>query len=318
MRSVSLAALAAAMLVLGACKSDVTPESAGTGKAADTAKPVSGGGKVVASWGDETLTTEEFLIEVERMPPRARTQLSAPERRRQFVDSFVMNDLLVEQGRAKGYDEDPDIERQVDDLRRRLIVQRVMKDFQEPPQIPDDEVQKYYEENKRLFSGAQVKASHILVKDEALAKQLREQIQADPAKFEELAKQHSVDSATAQRGGDLGFFGQGRMVADFERAAFVMEPGQISEVVKTPFGYHIIKVVERKEGPERPFTEVKDRIRVSMLNQRRQDQVSKQFEDMKSKANVTVNEEVLAEIEIPAALLQAPASGPGMGMPGGH
>ena len=110
-----------------------------------------------------------------------------------------------------------------------------MRDYQEAPVLTDDEIKTYYDQNQRLFSGAQIHAAHILVKDETLAKQLRAQLDTEPDKFEELAKTNSVDTATAARGGDLGFFGQGRMVAEFERAAFALEkPGDLSPVVQTP------------------------------------------------------------------------------------
>src|ERR1700752_4141742 len=103
-----------------------------------------------------------------------------------------------------------------------------------------------------MSPGRQSRGSHILVKDEELAKRLREELRQDPSKFEELAKQNSTDTATAARGGDLGFFGQGRMVPPFEQAAFALEKvGDMSEVVKSPFGYHIIKLTERKEGGEK-------------------------------------------------------------------
>ena len=189
-----------------------------------------------------------------------------------------------------------------------------MKDFQEPPEVTDAEVKAYYEQNRRLFSGSQIRASHILVKDEDLAKRLREELRQDPSRFDELAKANSTDTATAARGGDLGFFGQGRMVAPFEQAAFALEkPGDISDVVKTPFGFHIIKLTERKEGSERPFDEVKERIRVNLLNQRRQDQTQRRLDDLRAKANVTIDDAVLASAEVPGA---APTPAPGVAMPG--
>ena len=275
-----------------ACERDRSSQQATS--AAGTAVPQSDA-RVIATYGRKRFTTADFAREVERLPPRSRSQLTNVERRRQFVDNLVLNDLLADAGAARGYDTDPEITRQVDDLRRRLIVQRVMKDFQEPPEITDADVKAYYDQNRRLFSGAQIRASHILVKDE------------------ELAKTNSTDTATAARGGDLGFFGQGRMVAPFEQAAFALEkPDDISEVVKTPFGYHIIKLVERKEGGDRPFDEVKERIRVNLLNQRRQEQTQKRIEDLRAKANVTVDAAALAAVQVPgAAPTPGAAGGPG-------
>src|SRR6185369_1379408 len=188
----------------------------------------------------------------------------------------------------------------------------------EPPEVTDAEVQAYYDQNRRLFSGAQIRASHILVKDEDLAKKLREELRADPSKFEDLAKANSVDTATAARGGDLGFFGQGRMVAPFEQAAFALEkPGDISDVVKTAFGFHIIKLTERKEGSDRPFDEVKERIRINLLNQRRQDQTQQRLDDLRSKANVKIDDAALAAAEVPGSAQNAPGGAPDAGAPHG-
>ncbi len=256
---------------------------------------------MIATYAGKRFTSDDFRREVERLPPRSRTQLTTPERKRQFVDNFILNDLLAAQGHDKGYDRDPDIVRQVDDLRQRLVVQRVMRDYQEAPVLTDEEVRTYYDQNQRLFSGAQIHAAHILVKDEELAKKLRAQLDTEPDKFEELAKTNSVDTATAARGGDLGFFGQGRMVAEFERAAFALEkPGDLSAIVQTPFGFHIIKLLERKDGPSKPFDEVKERIRVAMVNQRRQEQVTQRFDKVKADAKIDVKEDVLDKVELPA------------------
>lgn len=286
----------ALVCLAAACASENAPSAPAT-----SAPKAASGGTVIATYAGKQFTTEDFRREVERLPPRSRAQLTTPERRRQFVDNFILNELLAEQGQAKGYDKDPDIVRQIDDLRQRLVVQRVMRDYQEAPTLTDEEIKAYYDQNQRLFSGAQIHAAHILVKDEALAKQIRAQLDAVPDKFEELAKTNSVDTATAARGGDLGFFGQGRMVAEFERTAFALEkPGDVSPVVQTPFGYHIIKLIERKEGPAKPFEDVKERIRVAMTNQRRQELVTQRFDKVKADAKIQVDEDALAKAELPS------------------
>jgi peptidyl-prolyl cis-trans isomerase C len=278
-----------------ACASENAPSTSST----PPDKPASRG-TVIATYDGKKFTTEDFRREVERLPPRSRAQLTTPDRRRQFVDNFILNALLAEQGHAKGYDQDPEIVHQIDDLRQRLVVQRVMRDYQEAPILTDEDVKKYYDQHQRLFSGAQIHAAHILVKDEAVAKQLRAQLDKEPDKFEELAKTNSVDTATAARGGDLGFFGQGRMVAEFERAAFALDnPGDLTAVVQTPFGYHIIKLIERKEGPPKPFEDVKERIRVAMTSQRRQDLVTQRFDKVKADAKIQVDDDALQKAEIP-------------------
>lgn len=306
----SLWSLLAALCFAAACATESAPPS-GSSSSTSGSSSAASGGEVIATYAGKRFTTEDFKREVDRLPPRSRAQMTTLERKRQFVDNFILNQLLSEQGRVKGYDKDPEIVRQIDDLRQRLVVQRVMRDYQESPTLSDDEIKTYYDQNQRLFSGAQVHAAHILVKDESLAKQLRAQLDTEPDKFEELAKTNSVDTATAARGGDLGTFGQGRMVAEFERAAFALEnPGDLSPVVQTPFGYHIIKLLERKEGPSKPFDEVKDRIRVAMINQRRQDLVTKRFDTVKADAKIDVHEDVLEKVELPPTPPPGPNDAP--------
>jgi peptidyl-prolyl cis-trans isomerase D len=135
--------------------------------------------------------------------------------------------------------------------------------------VSAQDVRRYYDQNIEQFSTPeQVKASHVLIKvgegkDDAAAKKEAEDVlaQAKAGKdFAELAQKHSQDESNAKNGGDLGFFGRGAMVKEFEDAAFSMEPGQIGDVVKTQFGYHVIKVTGKKPAETRPFEQVKSQI----------------------------------------------------------
>ena len=127
--------------------------------------------------------------------------------------------------------------------------------------ITDEEIKEYFEENKdKLGQEEQVKASHILVEDEKTAKDLKKQLD-DGADFAELAKEHSTDPGSAENGGELGFFGKGKMVKEFEDVAFATKVGEISEPVKSEKGYHIIKVEEKKEAKEATLEEKKEEIK---------------------------------------------------------
>src|SRR5439155_1417690 len=130
------------------------------------------GGEVVATYQGRTLTSGRIAQELERLPAPSRTYLAAPDRKRQFVENLALNDLLYAEGAQAGYDKDPEIARQVDDLRKRLVVQRVMRKYQTPPTITDEQVKAQYDQNPILYSTAQVHASHILVKDEDTGRHL--------------------------------------------------------------------------------------------------------------------------------------------------
>jgi len=285
------------------------------GAKADAPAAAQPSGDVVATYSGRTLTSGQVVQEFERLPAPSRAYLSAPERKKQFVEQLVMNELLYDEGKRDGLDKDPDIDRQVVDLRRRLVVQRVMRKYQTPPTISDEQVRAYYDQNPDLYSTTQVHAFHILVKDEATAKEIAAQLKSDPSKFGDLAREKSTDTSSARKGGDLGTFGQGRMVPEFERAAFRLKPNEISDPVKTQYGWHIIMVTERKEGDRKPLEQVKEQIRASLRNQALQDQVQGHMDSLKENANLKIDEAALAKVQPPQA-----GAGETLPMPGagGH
>jgi peptidyl-prolyl cis-trans isomerase D len=146
--------------------------------------------------------------------------------------------------------------------------------------VPAPEIERTYNNNIEQYSTPeQVRASHILLKTEgkddaavkAKAEDVLKQARAG-ADFAELAKKYSEDDASAKNGGDLDYFGRGRMVAEFDQAAFSMEPGKISDLVKTQYGYHIIKVVDKKAATTRPLAEVRQQIQDQLSYERAQAQ----------------------------------------------
>jgi peptidyl-prolyl cis-trans isomerase C len=284
--------------VLGGCQHGTPPEKSSTTNppAAQASGSSAGKGEVVARYTDGALTSDELVVELQRLPQRSRAQMDA-EARKRFVENFVLNDLLYGEGLREGLGNDPDIERQVNDLRRRLVVQRVVRKLQDLPPVTDEQVKAYYDANGDRYSTTTIKARHILVKDEAKAKGLHEQLEKSPDQFADLAKANSVDTASARKGGDLGFFGRGRMVPEFEAVAFTLKtPGEISDVVKTPYGYHIIQLEERRDGEQKPFEQVKEQIRATLRNEAMQAKTKDYYEQLKKKANLQIDEGVLERV----------------------
>ena len=302
-----LLVLVVALGTLAGCeqkdKSSAPASTPAANSATDTTAPpaakAASEGEVIATYSGNRLDAARVTKEMERLPAPSRAYLQAPDRKKQFVENMILNELLYAEGQKQGYDKDEDIERQVNDLRRRLVVQRVVREFQKPPEITDEQAKKYYDDNPNLYSTTQIRASHILVKDEAQAKEIRDELKADPSKFAEIAKEKSTDKTSGAKGGDLGMFGQGRMVPEFERAAFALKPNEISDVVKTQYGYHIILVVERKEGERRPFEQVKEQIKATLRNKAIQDQQEKRYADLKQSANVKIDDKVLESLQVP-------------------
>lgn len=149
-----------------------------------------------------------------------------------------------------------------DDLRMNLYINRLL----EPEiEITEEEMNEYFEANKESFNQEeQVKASHILVEDEETANEVIEKLDNDEG-FQELAGQYSTDPGSKDQGGDLGFFGRGAMVQEFEDAAFSMEAGEISEPVESEHGFHIIKTEDKAEAKEATFEDSKEEVREAIL-----------------------------------------------------
>jgi len=193
----------------------------------------------------------------------------------------------------------------VDELRagtrRDLLVARMLeKEINPTVSVADADVQKFYDANTEKFEepGA-VRASHVLIRvdpkaDPATKQQAKAKIEGvlkqarGGADFAALAKEHSQDPQSAVQGGDLGFFPKGQMVPTFEAAAFSTPPGQITDVIETQFGYHIIKVAEQKPGRTVPVAEVRDKIRDYLQQRQRQEKTMALVETLKTKAKVEI------------------------------
>lgn len=161
--------------------------------------------------------------------------------------------------------------------------------------VPEGDLKRYYEENASRYTAAEERrASHILIqadkdapkaehdKAKAKAESLLAELRKDPKRFAELARKNSDDGSAAS-GGDLDYFGRGAMVKPFEDAVFAMKPGEISEVVKTDFGYHIIQLTDRRGGDKRSFDSVRAEIEAEVrksLAQRRYAEAAEQFTNM--------------------------------------
>ncbi|XQY92665.1 peptidylprolyl isomerase [Metabacillus sp. HB246100] len=154
-------------------------------------------------------------------------------------------------------------------------------------EVTDEEIKEYH----ATLEG-QVKASHILVADEETAKEVKKKLD-DGGNFEELAKEYSTDPGSAQNGGDLGWFGEGAMVKEFQDAAFKLKEGEVSEPVKSEFGYHIIKVTDTYK----PYEEMKEALKEDIRKQKVQqpDTIQQALTNAIEESNVEVKDEDLKD-----------------------
>lgn len=219
---------------------------------------------------DELITRELLLGEAEKKE----IELSEEEKQEIFEEQLmqmereygVTEQQILEDLQQMGINSLEEYKEMFFDANEEIFILGKLKDeVVEDIDIKEEELRDYYEDHKVDYEQEeQVKASHILVEDEEKAQDIMDKID-EGEDFQELALEYSTDPGSAERGGDLGFFGRGRMVPEFEEVAFDLEVGEISEPVESQFGYHIIKVTDEKEAQLTPFEEVRDEIERDIL-----------------------------------------------------
>ena len=224
-------------------------------------------------------------IEVSPAEAKQVTDTKIAELRQQIPDPKAFNKALAERNMT--------LERLRADIRNDIAINKMVEaEVAKTPAVTDGDVRDFYDKNPNEFTG--LRASHILIRptgfDEESKKKARAQAE-DVMKqaragtdFGELARKYSADGS-AQQGGDLGFFTKSSMVPAFSDAAFALKPGEISTVVETQFGYHVIKSVERKDVP---FDEASNKIREFLTSKRRDERQQAFVAEVKNKSKIEV------------------------------
>jgi foldase protein PrsA len=201
------------------------------------------------------------------------------EIKKQFPKAGQLEDLLKKQGQT--------IDDLKSNLKTQLLGERLRSKLTKGKiKITDKEIQDYYNKNKFQFKDQdKVKAQHILLKTKEKAEEVLAKVKAGED-FAKLAKQFSTDPGSKESGGDLGYFDKNQMVPEFSKVAFSLKVGEISGVVKSQFGYHIIKVQDKKSAKDKSFAEVKSQIKTMIKQQKETEIINKWIEEQKKELGV--------------------------------
>ncbi|HEY6236279.1 MAG TPA: peptidylprolyl isomerase [Candidatus Elarobacter sp.] len=175
--------------------------------------------------------------------------------------------------------------------------------------VSDSDVKAYFDKNRTLFdTPAQVRARHILVADPAKAKEVLAKLKAGGS-WDALAKQYSTDPSSKDKGGELGFFGRGQMVPAFQDAAFAAKVGQVVGPVKSPFGYHVLQVEEKKPAQHAALASAHDKIKTQLTSQQQATAIPAFLAQLKSTAKIDVYDDRYKDLFPAAGATPAAASG---------
>jgi peptidyl-prolyl cis-trans isomerase C len=249
---------------------------------------------VVAEIGSEKITLSQFQAELKKLPPNLQQMATDKKMQKEFLEQLATSKLLYQEGIKQGLSKDPVIMAQIDEISHKIILAALLqREIEARIKAPTPEdVNQYYLTHADEFKQAkQVRARHILVKDEKEAIAVEAELKKG-TDFATVAKDKS-SCPSAAKGGDLGFFTRDRMVKEFSDTAFALKVGEVSAPVKTQFGYHIIEVVEIKEAGARPLDEVRTEIE-NKLTQENKSRVFKEYIDsLKKKTKVTLYPDVI-------------------------
>lgn len=246
------------------------------------------------------------MIEAQIPPQHRSNVVSSDARIRQMISNLFIVRVLAAEARERGMaaQEAWNLAFQED----RLLAAKLLDTLQDAPPLPDFEAaaaEAYKANPTRFVEPAQVHVQHILVgvgkrtdkEAAALAKKVWNELRTGKTSFEELAAKYSDDAGSKDKGGDVGFFSKGKMVPEFEVAAFSLQKaGELAGPVKTQFGYHIIRFVERKEESLKPFETVKANLVEEERTRLRKERRDKETERVRSLEGVTVHDEALGQL----------------------
>lgn len=245
--------------------------------------------KVLATVNDVEITSDIMNKTIEQLPPERRGYFDSEFGKKQLLDQLVNFELVNAFGLEIGVDKDQAYRTQLEQAEKEIRFNTTMNKIMSTITVTDEEAEKTYNEHPEKYKGQEViRASHILVDSEELAVDILKKINEDGMAFEDAAMEFS-SCPSKEQGGDLGEFGRGMMVPEFETAAFALEKDEMTQLpVRSQFGYHIIKTTDKKGVESASFDEVRDQVKGQMLQEKQMEYYTKLLTELREKYNVEV------------------------------
>ncbi len=254
-------------------------------------------GPFLAKVGKVKITQADLERELKNLPDFAQKIFEESGGKEKFLDELVKKELLYQEALKKGLDKDAKYLRKLEEFKKiSLIGQLLEKEIESKTKVTEQEIKNYYDTHKEVFSPfSQIRVSLILVKTEEEAKNILERLKKGED-FAKLAMKSSIDPGSAKSGGDLGFLSKGQMTPELEAVAVRLKTGEISEPLKTKFGYQIIKVTGKKLGKVVEFEKVKSLISQHLSSEKQKEVFDSYIESLKKSYKIDINKEAISKL----------------------
>ncbi len=286
-------------------------------------------GAPVARGAGFTITTDEFKARLDEQSPFIRARYSTLDRKKEFLDNLIRQEVLAVEAERQGLEKDPDVRATLRKIMvQKLVQKKFAQDAAAPPDVPEADLQKFYDEHRTDYVRPRKVRVHAVVfnaaagsperaKKLALAKKALQKVHAEekknPLAFAQVVAEYSEDPATKAAAGDLQFRSYDELEQAYSKpiadAAFALKPGEISGVVQSPTGVFLLRFTGEQPEVNRSF----DQVRAQIANKLSREKKTKEFDEwlkgLREKARVTVDEKALETVEVAAA----PALGVPMG-----
>ena len=243
--------------------------------------------KVLAIVNGSKITEKDIKRSLLRFPKETQDHYKTEEGKKEFLDQMINFELIYNYALDGDMKNDADYIEQMHLIEKDILIQTGVKNIMADINITEEEIEKYYKENIQMFKSEETaSAKHILVDTLEQMKEIKLEI-TNGMSFEEAAKKYSKCPSAAQ-GGSLGSFTRGRMVPEFEKVAFELKVGEISEPVKTQFGYHLIQLDEKSEGKLKTLEEARPMIVENISHQKQNEKYISTVTELKNKYAVEI------------------------------
>lgn len=245
--------------------------------------------KVLATVNGVDITEDVLERTIQEIPQERRDYFMSDFGRKQLLEQMINVELINAYSQEIGIESDEfyrtRMEQMEKDVRFNATMNRIMSDVT----VSDDDIRERYDSQPENFGTAEsIGARHILVDSEDQAKEIRSKLDSEELSFADAATQYS-SCPSKEQGGDLGSFGRGMMVPEFEEAAFASPLDEVTEPVKTQFGYHLIQVYEKTEPALQPLEEVSESIRQGLIGEKQQEKYVEVISDLRTRFSVETN-----------------------------